>query len=135
MKRINGKKHKMNYIMLALTFIFVGVMIALDIIYYQQLLKCINGSESKFFKTMDEALKYEKYWSKKFADNPTLEAASYKSYLLKAFNVSIAHAVLLGISALLLATLPLYRKLIMKINTSKVVESTEIKEVIDTEDE
>ena len=53
---------------------------------------------------------------------------------LPILNLDIAHMVFLGISALLLATLPLYKKLIMKIDTSKVVESTEIKEVIDTED-
>ena len=63
-----------------------------------------------------------------------MDKLSYRDYLVKALNLDIAHMVFLGISALLLATLPLYKKLIMKIDTSKVVESTEIKEVIDTED-
>ena len=57
------------------------------------------------------------------------------SYLISALNLDVAHMVFLGISAVLLATLPLYKKLILKINTSKVVEGTNIKEAIDTEDE
>lgn len=131
-----GKKHKMNYIMLALTFIFVGIMIAFDIIYYKQLLGCIDGNEPLFFKTKAQANQYSAYWDPDFFDPAyDLDVTSYKPYLLKAFSVTIAHVVFLCISAILLATLPLYRKLIMKIDTSKVVESTEIKEAIDTEDE
>ena len=50
-------------------------------------------------------------------------------------NVSIVHIVFMGISVILLATLPLYKKLIMKINTKKVVEGTEMTEEIDTAEE
>lgn len=131
----NGKKHSMNYIMLALTFVFVLVMFLMDLLYYKQLTGCIAGNESTFFKDASQASKYVKY----FAEDVTLDTiaydpTNYKSYLVSALQLDIAHMVFLGISALLLATLPLYKKLIMKINTSKVVEGTEIKEVIDTED-
>lgn len=128
----NGKKHSMNYIMLALTFVFLLVMFLMDLLYYKQLAGCIAGNEQIFFKDSAQASKYAKYLSKPISE---LDFTSgYKSYLVKALELDIVHMVFLGISALLLATLPLYKKLIMKINTSKVVESTEIKEVIDTED-
>lgn len=135
-----GKKHKMNYIMLGLTFAFVAIMIVFDVVYYKQLLGCIDGNEVVFFKNMSQANKYQAYWGEFFAEDvaggyAVLDPDSYKDYLLKAFDVTIAHIVMLGISAVMLATLPLYRMLIMKINTSKVIESTEIKEAIDTQDE
>lgn len=131
-----GKKHSMNYIMLALTFVFVIVMFLFDLLYYKQLVGCIQagGNESKFFETMEQAQQYEKYWSEDFRANPVLDSESYRSYLVSALKLDIVHMVFLGISALLLATLPLYKKLIMKIDTSKEIESTEIKEVIETED-
>lgn len=130
----NGKKHSMNYIMLALTFIFVIVMFLMDILYYKQLTGCINGNEAKFFKDIDQARQWSKYIPYD-VELVMLDPKSYKSYLISALNLDVAHMVFLGISAVLLATLPLYKKLILKINTSKVVEGTEIKEAIDTEDE
>lgn len=131
----NGKKHSINYIMLALTFIFLLVMFLMDLLYYRQLTGCIAKNESTFFKDKAQAAKYVKYFNPGTTlDNLVFDPSSYKSYLVKALELDIVHMVFLGISALLLATLPLYKKLIMKINTSKVVESTEIKEVIDTAD-
>ena len=56
-------------------------------------------------------------------------------YILQSLTYSIVHIVLIGICALLLATLPLYTKLINMINTKKEVESNEIKEVIDVEED
>lgn len=130
----DGKRHSVNYIMLALTFVFLILMFLFDLLYYTQLTGCIKGNEVKFFSNLAQAQKYEQYWSDAYKANPVFSAGDYKSYLISALNLTIVHMVFLGISALLLATLPLYKKLIMKINTSKVVESTEIKEVIDTED-
>ena len=132
----DGKKYNVNFIMLALTFVFVIAMFLFDLLYYNQLVGCIKagGNESKFFIDMDQALKYQQYWSEEFAANPVLDTGSYRSYLVSALNLTIVHMVFLGISALLLATLPLYKKLIMMIDTSKVIEGTEMKEVIDTED-
>ena len=124
----------MNYIMLALTFIFVIVMFLMDILYYKQLTGCINGNEAKFFKDIDQARQWSKYIPYD-VELVMLDPKSYKSYLISALNLDVAHMVFLGISAVLLATLPLYKKLILKINTSKVVEGTNIKEAIDTEDE
>jgi hypothetical protein len=47
---------------------------------------------------------------------------------------SIVHIILLAIAAISLATLPLYKKAIMKINTRKEIASNNMKEVIDSED-
>ena len=47
-------------------------------------------------------------------------------------GAALAHVILVGISAVLLATLPLYKKLLMKINTRKVLESTDFSGEIDT---
>jgi S-adenosylmethionine:diacylglycerol 3-amino-3-carboxypropyl transferase len=52
--------------------------------------------------------------------------------ILDAFDLVIAHIVLVGIALVAFATLPLYKKLIMKINTRKVVESNEMQGEIDT---
>ncbi|MGN0817430.1 MAG: hypothetical protein ACI4L9_00535 [Candidatus Coproplasma sp.] len=129
-----GKKHKVNYVMLALTFVFIAAMFAFDIIYYVQLLGCIAGNESKFFSTMAEAQGYKAYWSDSFAANPVLNGSDYRSYLLASFQLDIVHMVFLGISTLLLVTLPLYTKLIMKIDTSKEIASSDLKEAIETQD-
>lgn len=133
-KKQNGKKHSMNYIMLALVFVFLAAMIFFDVLYYKQLLGCIAQNESTFFDSLAVAEKYKAYWSESFAANPVLDAGSYKSYLVASFNFLIAHIVMLGISGVLLATLPLYKKLIMKINTKQVIEgSTLSADAIDTE--
>lgn len=60
------------------------------------------------------------------------DKAIREKYIYNAINGVLAHAILVAIAALLTATYPLYGKLIGKINTRKNVESTEIKEAIDT---
>lgn len=103
-------KH-MNYVMLALTFAFMAVMLICDLVWY-----------IKVYPVVSEAFK-----------NATTESelASVKPGM-NAFPIVIAHIVLVALSAILLATLPLYKKLILKINTSKTVETNELKEEIDT---
>ncbi len=130
-----GKKYSINFIMLALTFVFLAAMIYFDVMYYQNTLKCIAGSESKFFNSMEVANKYEPYWSKAFRERPELVSDSYKGYLIGSLELTIVHIVFLGISAVLLATMPLYKKLILKINTSKEIASSDLKEVIETEED
>ncbi|MGN0814475.1 MAG: hypothetical protein ACI4MH_04500, partial [Candidatus Coproplasma sp.] len=56
-------------------------------------------------------------------------------YIEGALTLSIVHIVLMAICALVLALLPVYSRLIKKINTRKEFESTEIKENIDVEDD
>lgn len=129
-----GKKFSINFIMLALTFAFLAIMIVMDVMYYNNTLKCIATNEAKFFNSMDVANKYEAYWGSAFRANPVLNPNSYKSYLIGSLELTIVHIVFLAISGVLLATMPLYKKLILKINTSKEVAGTEIKEAIDLED-
>lgn len=102
-------KH-MNYIMLALTFVFMAVMITCDLVWY---IKSYPVHMTAY-------------------NNATPDTMAEIEPGLGAFPIVLTHIVLVGLSVVLLATLPLYRKLILKINTSKVVESNELKEEIDT---
>ncbi|MDE6690779.1 MAG: hypothetical protein K2K04_02300, partial [Clostridia bacterium] len=107
-----GKKHYINYVMMALVFVFIAVMITFDVLYYVIFLKEIAGNEIIFFENMAQANKYKQFWSAKFAADPVLKPEAYKAYILQSFSVVITHIVFLAISAVLLATLPLYKKLI-----------------------
>lgn len=103
-------KH-MNYIMLALTFVFMAIMLTCDLVWY-----------IKSYPVHMDA------WN-----NATTEGAKASIQPgLKAFPIVLTHVVFVALSAILLATLPLYKKLILKINTSKVIETNELKEEIDT---
>lgn len=129
-----GKKRYINYVMMALVFVFIAAMIAVDIVYYQILVGRIAGREDMFFQTMAQANRYKNYWGPEFTAAKLEESTRYASQLVSSLNLAIAHVVMLGISAILLATLPLYKKLILKINTKKEIADNNIKEVIDTED-
>ena len=132
-----GKKHNMNYVMLGLTFVFVAVMIVFDVIYFKHLTVGLEEGPAKFFKTLDDfnSSPYKKYCTISVSEATFGDGEGYRDYLVPALNLTIAHIVFLGIGSVLLATLPLYRKLILKINTAKVIEDNDIKETIDTEDE
>lgn len=103
-------KH-MNYVMLALTFVFMAVMVACDIVWY---VRCYPVHIDLYNNATDPG------------SIAKIEPG------LKAFPLIITHLVFVCLSAVLLATLPLYKKLLLKINTSKVVETNELKEEIDT---
>lgn len=129
-----GKKRYINYVMLVLVFVFIAAMIAVDLVYYHILTGRIAGREDRFFQTVAEANKYSAYLSEGFKANPVLDNTKYIPQLVSSLNLEIAHVVMLCISAVLIATLPLYKKLILKINTKKEVADNNIKEVIETED-
>ena len=129
-----GKKTKTNYVMLVLVFVFIAILITCDIIYYIISLSHIAVSVSLFFCTIEQAEAFSAYWSESFASNPVLNITYYRENLVAAMEFSITHLVMVCVSAVLLATLPLYKKLIMKINTSKELESTQLSEAIDVED-
>lgn len=100
------KRKKTNIVMLVMTFVFMAAMIACDAVFYWQLANAIKSSTES-----------------QIANNP---------YVLSAGTLVIVHIVLVGLSALLLATLPLYKKLLMKVNTRKDLESNNMTEEIDT---
>lgn len=105
------RKKKMNYVMLALTFVFMAVMIFCD---------------AYWFVTV-----HPHYVSGRAGTTTETVLATYDS-IAPAFTSIIVHLVLVAISAVLLATLPLYKKLIFKINTSKKLEENELSGEIDT---
>ena len=106
------KRKKPNIVFIVLLFVFMAAIITCDILYYVK---------------MDYYLVHHSNY----------EAADYAKfpYIKKSLGYAIAHTVLVGISALLLATLPLYKKLINKINTRKEIASNEMNEVIDVEED
>lgn len=108
----SGVKLNINIPMLVLMILMAVAMIACEAVYF--------GLITPFYNA-------------EYVGNSNADAAA--GLLIKnSLNLSIAHIILLAVFLVILLTLPLYRKLIMKINTSKAIESTEIKEAIDAVD-
>lgn len=103
-----------NYIMLALTFVFIAVIITCDLVWY---IKC----EPEHISAYNEAV-----------SKNDISALKKIEPGLKAFPVMITHLVFVCIGAVLLATMPIYKKWLLKINTSKVIEENKLSEEIDT---
>lgn len=103
------KRKKPNIVFIVLLFVFMVIIILSDVLYYVM--------QTNFLATQDSDF---------LANKPFVETS---------LTLAIAHIVLVGIDAILLATLPLYKKLILKINTKKVIESNELTEEIDTSEE
>jgi hypothetical protein len=106
------KRKKPNIVFIVLLFVFMALIVFFDVLYYHQVYDFVFTQG----KLNAEAL----------AMFPCVESS---------LSLAIAHIILIGICALLLATLPLYSKLIMKINTKKVVDSNDIKENIDVSED
>ena len=102
------KRKKPNYILMGLVFLFYAVMIGMDILYY---------------------VKNLSYLDVKGEDGIEVVSTFYST-----LSATIAHIALIAVDALLLATLPLYAKLIKKINTKKEIETSQLSEAIDTEE-
>lgn len=97
------KRKKVKVVSLVLCVLSMALMAFMDIMFYIEFTGLIEG-----------ATEVHAYWD-------------------TTINVLIVHLIFLGITALLMATMPLYKMGLMKINTRKVVESTEIKGGIDLE--
>ena len=106
------RSKKPKVVMLVLTFVFMAVMLGLDI-YLRVIWHQNHIADTAFF------------------NRPVEDRKMYYS----AYLGVLVHAIMVGIAALLTATYPLYGKLINMINTRKVVESNDIKEEIDTEED
>ncbi len=104
------KRKPANKVFIGLLFAFMAVIIVCDVIYYIQVNDYIAG-------------------------HVNADMLNTNPFMQESLTLSIVHIVLIGISAVLLATLPLYSKLINKINTRKEIESTEMKEAIDTSED
>ena len=84
------KRKKVHIPMLVLSFVFIAIIIVCDIFYYLTVQRRLNEG----FQVQDRV------------------------YIYAAQDALIAHLILLGISVLLIVTLPLIKKLLSKINTT-----------------
>ena len=101
-------RKKVNKPMLVLLFVMIGIVLFCDVHY----LNCIADKLN--------------------AGTITVESLPE---VVQARSVMTVHIILLGISTLLVVTLPVYRKLIRKINTSVAVESNGEMAAIDISNE
>lgn len=105
------KRKKVNIIMLVLVFVVLALMIVMDVLFYVNVINYGNRSQlgaEEFFKGEG---------------------------VMETLNSVIVHIVFLALTVVVLALLPLYKKLICKINTSKDLASNNINEEIDTSEE
>lgn len=101
------KRKKANVPMLVLMYVMFGVIIFSDIAYYGRI---------------EDALTR--------ADNP-ISVTENTMYILKAQDIVLVHVALICVVAVLIALLPVYNKLLGKINTSIDVEYSDSLDVID----
>ena len=101
------KRKKANVPMLVLMYVMFGIIILSDLIYYSRITNALTRT-----------------------DNP-ITVTENTLYILEAQNIVIVHVVLIGLVAALIALLPVYGKLIKKINTSVEVEDNGSLDVID----
>lgn len=99
------KRKKPNMIFVAIVFVVLALLIALDAIYYVNTLKYVNDNYISLTR------------------NPMIPEQN---------KLLIVHMVLVGISIVVFAFLPLYKMGINKINTRKVIEENKLSEEIDT---
>lgn len=107
------KRKKVNIVMLVGVFVLLALLLALDLVFYFKVVNFAEASAKQSWMPVEEFYK----------GNPMV---------IPALNKVIVHIVFVGISILVLAFLPLYKKGINKINTRKALAENEIKEEIDT---
>ena len=98
------KRQKPSAVMIGLVFVMLALLIFVDIVYYSRIIQSVAGGAAI---TADTA------------------------YIAVAQNVVVVHIVLVAATAVLLATLPVYSKVLKKINTSIDVEDNGELEAID----
>lgn len=105
------KRKKPKIVLIVLVFVFMAAMIAMDVLYYVEV--------------------YNFIYVDKRVDDAGLASAPFA---LQSLKYAIAHIVLQGVSIVLFALFPLYKKLLLKINTKKVIAGNNISESLDVED-
>ena len=121
------RSKKPNMPMLIMAYVFMGVLIALDLYLY--IMWSVNYADD-LIRVPEGSSQYESYWI-----TGTGSTAGVYSYLGAAMGSILAHCILVIIVVALTAACPLYHKLLMKINTRIDIESTQLKEEIDTSEE
>lgn len=105
------KRQKPQKMMLGLLYVMFGIMIFADSVYITRISRALSRAENPIVITPDTM------------------------YITKAQNIVTVHIVCIAICAVLLLTLPLYAKLLKRINTSIEVEGNGEMDVIDISDE
>lgn len=101
------KRQKASKPMVALLFLMMGILIFVDAVYYTRINEALTRTEN------------------------TIVIDSTNSYIAVAQNVVMLHIILVAVCTVLVATLPLYSRLLKKINTSIEVEGNGDMEEID----
>ncbi|MCM1042661.1 MAG: hypothetical protein NC350_00390 [Corallococcus sp.] len=109
------KRQKPKIVMLVIMFVMIAAIIAFDVVYY---IKVNEGVQNRLAQgyTMESIVEKYPYW-------------------FTAQAILIAQIVLLGIASLLIALLPVYGKLLKKINTSVQTEDNGKLDAIELETE
>lgn len=105
------KRQKPNYIMIGLLFLMLAILIFVDIVYAARITECMNDPSINF------------------------DYAGKDSYIVTTKAMMVVHMIMVAVSAGLVALLPVYSKLLAKINTSIVVEGNEDMAAIDLTDD
>lgn len=107
------RRERPKVFMLVLYFLMCAVIIFCDVVYFNKIVNEISGP------------------------NPpvTLKQDGSQDYVLRAQSLMVTHIILVGISALLGATVKLYGKLFRLINTNVELEYTEATEKIELGDD
>ncbi|MGN0807215.1 MAG: hypothetical protein ACI4MN_02040 [Candidatus Coproplasma sp.] len=111
------KRKKPNIIMIILLFVFIAVMIAMDILFFVNVFSFIYIDAGAGTGGMSPA---------DLANEP---------FMSQSLTYIIAHLVLLGFSAVMLALYPVFKILLPKLNTKKDIAESNLKEAIEVEDE
>lgn len=101
------KREKPKIAMIVLIFLMMAALIFVDIVYYSRIIEATTREVNRIEITVERA------------------------YIAIAQNVVVMHIIFIAVSALLLATLPLYSKALRKINTSIDVADNGEMEAID----
>jgi len=104
------RRQKPNFLMIALMFVMFGIIIYCDIHYTGAVMAALTRAESPIVLNETTA------------------------YIADAYNMLNTHMVMMGISAALVVLLPVYSKLLRKINTSVEVEGNDSMAAIELND-
>ena len=104
------RRQKPNYLMIGLMFAMFAIIIYCDIHYNNAVMAALNRPENPIVLSMETA------------------------YIANAYNMLSNHMIMIIISAALVVLLPVYSRLLRKINTSVEVEGNDSMEAIELND-
>ena len=102
------KRKKVNLVYIALVFVVLALLIGMDLLFYFNTKSYVSAQED------------------------TIKYLNKHAEISKAYTLLIVHMIFVGVSIVVFAFLPLYKKGINKINTRKNLEENNLSEQIDT---